>query len=217
MDLCVQYHFCYVVALAQGVEIGIGFMVVEMSGTTLPRLRIQEEFVWHIMQKRKTVEGRIAKGAMLNVFPGEILRLECGCHHLDVKVLSMVKYKSFKEMLENEGLMNCLPDCADIEAGVAVYHGFPAHEALALRYGVIALRITTDISDATPVRPLIAVRAGRPAHILTKEEIQKLTRFGSGNNQVRWTDNHKKGNVTQNVSGHRGEKRARSPSGGLPD
>ena len=82
-------------------------------------LRIQEEFLWHIMQERKTVEGRIAKSGMLNVFPGEILRFECGCQHVDVKVLAMVKYMSFKEMLENEGLMNCLPDCADIDSGVA--------------------------------------------------------------------------------------------------
>ena len=80
---------------------------------------IQEECFWHIMQKRKTVEGLIAKGAMLNVFPGELLRFECGCQHLDVKVLAMVKYMSFREMLENEGLMNCLPNCADIDSGTA--------------------------------------------------------------------------------------------------
>ena len=135
---------------------------------------------------------RIAKGALLFVFPGEIVRFECGCQHLDVKVLAMVKYMSFKEMLENEGLMNCLPDCADIEAGVAVYHGFPAYEVNAMKNGVIALRITTDIKDATPIRPLMVVRAGKPSYILTKQEIQKLTRFGSGNKQVRWTDNHMK-------------------------
>ena len=75
---------------------------------------IREECFWHIMQKRKTVEGLIAKGAMLNVFPGELLRFECGCQHIDVKVLAMVKYMSFREMLENEGLMNCLPNCADV-------------------------------------------------------------------------------------------------------
>ena len=173
---------------------------------------IQEECFWHIMQKRKTVEGLIAKGAMLNVFPGELLRFECGCQHLDVKVLAMVKYMSFREMLENEGLMNCLPNCADIDSGVEIYHAFPNYKAMAMRNGVIAFRITTDIKDAPPVRPLMIVRGGKPSHILTKQEIQKLSQFGSGNKLFRWIGNHAKHNNNLNWDGHGKEKRSRSRS-----
>ena len=44
-------------------------------------LRIQEEFLWHIMQKRKTVEARLADTAMERVFPGDIIRFGCtGVH-----------------------------------------------------------------------------------------------------------------------------------------
>ena len=129
-----------------------------------------------------------------------------------MKVLAMVKYMSFREMLENEGLMNCLPNCADIDSGVEIYHAFPNYKAMAMRNGVIAFRITTDIKDASPVRPLMVVRGGKPSHILTKQEIQKLSQFGSGNKQVRWIGNHAKHNNNLNGDGHGKEKRSRSRS-----
>ena len=124
--------------------------------------------------KHISVEARIANGFMKRVYPGDILQLECGRNYVDVKVLSMVKYMSFKEMLENEGLMNCVPDCANIEAGVRVYYSFPHYKRLEASLGVIAFRITTDNSEAATVpRPLFVVRGHQKTHLLTKEEIQK--------------------------------------------
>ena len=84
---------------------------------------IHEANLTHIKYKRKTVEARLATGAMQRVFPGDIIRFECASWgapiSLDVKVLSLLKYGSFKELLEHEGLKNCLPDVADITTGIS--------------------------------------------------------------------------------------------------
>ena len=131
---------------------------------------------------------------------------------VDVKVLSLLKYGSFKDMLDNEGLTNCLPDTANIKDGVAIYDKYYATSAnsasanyttLARKLGVIALRITTDLTTATPVpRPLIIIRGGKPSHILTKQEFDILhqTKYRAGSAD--------KQNLTTNiVAGHAFYKR----------
>ena len=138
--------------------------------------RVQETFFAHIHEKRKTVEGCIASGYAERVFPGDSLRIECGGTYVDVKVLSMVKYKSFREMLQYEGVRHCLPDCNNIDAGVAIYHSFQHFEKLAAQLGVIAYRITPDMNDTTPVpRPVLALRGGKLTHVLTRHEIGILS------------------------------------------
>ena len=117
---------------------------------------------------------------MYHVFPGDTFKLTGDTFRrdigLDVKILSMVKYTSFQDMLEHEGLVNCLPDCPTIAAGVALYHNIPNYETLAQKLGVIALRITPDLTDATPLPRLLRLtRGGKSTHVLTRQEIQLFT------------------------------------------
>ena len=175
--------------------------------------------IQHIIQKRKVVEGCIATKGMLRVFPGEIFTITDKGQHLDVKVLSMVKYTSFKDMLEHEGLVNCLPDCPSIAAGVAVYHNFENYETLAKKLGVIALRITPDLNDDTPLpRPLLTTRGGTTTHVLTRQEIQLLTNGNNASSTLVPQDTNKGPNtimprpMTTGTTMHTSTQRTRSRS-----
>ena len=153
-------------------------------------MKIQERYLWHIKHKGKTVEARLASANMARIFPGDIVRFECvmrsRCREnlatrwwpplcATVKVLSLLKYSSFKEMLEYEGVSNCLPDIANIDEGVQVFHKYPDYANLEPQLGVIAFRITTDINDPTPVpRPLTIVRGGKSTHVLTRQELELI-------------------------------------------
>ena len=72
----------------------------------------------------------------------------------------VTKYRGFKAMLENEGLKKCLPDCANIEAGVEAYQKLyriaensGRRKSWDFAVGVIALRVTTDLSTEGAVEP----------------------------------------------------------------
>ena len=148
------------------------------------RQRAEETFFANIHEKRKTVEGCIATGYADRVFPGDSFRIECAGKHVDVKVLSMVKYMSFREMLQFEGVQNCLPDCSNIDAGVAIYHRFQHYEKLALQFGVIAYRFTPDFNEATrEAQPVLALRTGKLTPVLTKQEIGIMSTGDSGGKQ----------------------------------
>ena len=141
--------------------------------------RIQNTYFWQIKDGQKTVEGRLAVGKIKQVTTGDIIRFECGPNHIDVKVRQVIKYKSFQAMLDNEGLKNCLPDCANIQAGVRTYHSFPNYETLAPKFGVIALRITTDLSAELPVVPRPTYSSSipliaRPLYKYTRQDDAKL-------------------------------------------
>ena len=143
-------------------------------------INVTEMDLRHIQEKRKSVHACIATPPMQRVFPGDIFRYVYRGNTLDTKVLTMVKYMSFKEMLEYEGLTNCLPECPNIDAGVSTYHSIHSNEAQAAKLGVIAIRITTDLSNATPVpRPILIVRGGKTTHVLTRQEHEFLTRQGN--------------------------------------
>ena len=120
--------------------------LTKIDGTPAHVLRIQNTYLWHIKEGRKTVEGRLAVGIFKQIIPKAIIRFECGPNHVDARVLQVTKYKSFQAMLENEGLTNCLPDCANIRAGIQIYHSFPNYAKLEQTTGVIALQITIDLS-----------------------------------------------------------------------
>lgn len=75
-----------------------------------------------IIDGRKKVEGKVAKGKALLIKPGCILHISgdrglvIECH-----VMAVRSYGSFIEYLEGEGLPATLPGIHSIEAGLAVY------------------------------------------------------------------------------------------------
>jgi len=91
----------------------------------------------------KTVEGRKNKGKFMNMKIGDIIQW---VNHdfmertIMTEILDKVKYISFQEYLEMEGLDKCLPGIPDIEHGLSVYFKYFTKEDEA-RYGVIAIRL----------------------------------------------------------------------------
>lgn len=57
-----------------------------------------------------------------------------------VKILRVKKYRSFREMLEAEGVRNCIPDLRTINEGVEAYLKIPRYKERE-RLGVLAFRI----------------------------------------------------------------------------
>lgn len=95
-------------------------------------LKIQPHYLKQIRSGAKTVEGRVSNQQFRGVKVGQILRLESRLEseesgavledNLLVRITQKRHFDSFKLMLAEMGLTNCLPDFSTIEDGVAEYH-----------------------------------------------------------------------------------------------
>jgi ASC-1-like (ASCH) protein len=96
---------------------------------------------------RKTVEGRLNKPELHNLKIGERIRFQRENevkHFVDVKVISLRTYPTFREMLQKEGLHRCLPDVKSLEEGVHIYHSFPSYLEKEKLYGALAIGINLE-------------------------------------------------------------------------
>lgn len=100
------------------------------------QLSVQEPFLTFIKKGQKTVEGRLAKDKYCNLKIGDIIKI----NDILLKVTSISKYKTFKEMLINEGLNNVIPNAKSTKEGTDVYYKFysPKDEKL---FGVVGIGI----------------------------------------------------------------------------
>ena len=97
-----------------------------------------------IQSGAKTVEGRINTGMFTRVRAGDKLRFfyhQAPSDDAVVTVTQVNRYRSFREMLQAEGVAACLPGVTSVEAGARVYDGIPGYAERAQRFGVLALRI----------------------------------------------------------------------------
>jgi ASC-1-like (ASCH) protein len=91
------------------------------------------------------VEGRLNKPPLNTLQVHDTLRLfdrKDEKRFIDVEVLEVKIYQSFRQMLEEEGIEHCLPSVSSIDDGCAIYHQFPGYEQGAKTMGVLAIRIT---------------------------------------------------------------------------
>jgi ASC-1-like (ASCH) protein len=100
-------------------------------------LPIDAEWEGAIADGSKTVEGRLARGAVLRIQTGDTLRLGS----VRTKVVHVEQHESFAAMLECVGLGNALPGVGALDEGVAVYHSFRGYAANEASCGVIALHL----------------------------------------------------------------------------
>jgi ASC-1-like (ASCH) protein len=129
-------------------------------------LNLQERYFHAIGRGLKKIEGRLGKEKYLHMQPGSnicfnmvpslpmgasgehlpsIKMQESKKHTLHCKVVRVVKYASFRDMLECEGLSIILPDVKSIELGVAIYREFYSIEDESL-YGAVAIHISRAVS-----------------------------------------------------------------------
>lgn len=112
----------------------------EQASSTVT-LRIQQSYLDYIRSGRKSVEGRVSTPQLASLKVNDIIKLECGRDFVNVKVVEVMRFPSFRQMLDSCGLDKCLPGCPSVKAGVAIYHGFPGYEEKARRHGVVAFRV----------------------------------------------------------------------------
>jgi ASC-1-like (ASCH) protein len=101
-------------------------------------INVQEPYYSFIVNGKKTVEGRLNKGKFTSIQKGDILVL--APENTEFEVIEKNIYKSFKEMIESEGVENVIPDKSNIEEATNVYHKFYSKEQES-EFGVSAIKI----------------------------------------------------------------------------
>ena len=99
---------------------------------------MQEPYHSLILQGKKIVEGRLNKGKFASIEAGDVLELEP--ENIKFSVVEKNIYKSFKEMIETEGVENVIPDKNNIDDAVNVYYKFYTKEQ-EQEFGVVAIKI----------------------------------------------------------------------------
>lgn len=103
-------------------------------------INVQNPWFNYIKQGRKKIEGRLNKGKFADLKVNDIVIWENAGQKIRTKLTRIGHYKTFNDMLTNEGLRNVLPDITTLDAGVAVYRQFYSEEKEAM-YGVLAIEV----------------------------------------------------------------------------
>ncbi|HOX97253.1 MAG TPA: ASCH domain-containing protein [bacterium] len=101
-------------------------------------INVQEPYHSFILNGQKIVEGRLNKGKFAEIKIGDILEIEP--EKIQFEVIGKNIYKSFKEMIEVEGVENVIPDKKNIDDAVNVYYKFYTKEQ-EIEFGVAAIKI----------------------------------------------------------------------------
>lgn len=97
----------------------------------------QEPYYSYCLEGKKKIEGRLNKGKFSTIEVGDILRAN---NSISFEVIGRKIYKSFREMIIEEGVENVTPDKGTVEDAVNVYYQFYTSEQ-EKEFGVVALKI----------------------------------------------------------------------------
>ena len=102
-----------------------------------------EPYFTFLKNGQKTIEGRIKKGKYTDIAPKDhiVVSKKESTETIEVLVIGVRTYKTFKEMLSHEPLQKVLPNTNSIDAGAAIYRQFYSAEQ-EKQYGVVAIEIT---------------------------------------------------------------------------
>lgn len=100
------------------------------------KINVQEPYLSFILNRQKTVEGRLNKGKFAKIEKGDVLVLE----NNKFEIIENKKYNSFREMIISEGIENVVPDKENIDEAVDVYYKFYIKEQ-EKEFGVCAIKI----------------------------------------------------------------------------
>lgn len=105
---------------------------------------LKNQYVAMINNGTKTTEVRIHAGMFHNLKIGHTIRFFCGGRQPDEVTCEITKlniYKSFEDMLTQEGYKSCLPDASSLESAIRTYHNIPSFTERARKSGVVAIHI----------------------------------------------------------------------------
>jgi ASC-1-like (ASCH) protein len=99
-------------------------------------LDVQEPYLSFIRSGKKTVEGRLGKDKYLVLKKGDLIKI----NDLELEIVSVKKYPTFKDMLQAVGFKNAVPDVNSLEDAINVYYRFYNKEDEE-KFGVAAISI----------------------------------------------------------------------------
>lgn len=99
-------------------------------------LDVQEPYLTFIKTGQKKVEGRLGKEKYFNLKSGDLIKI----NDIKVKVISIAKYPSFKNMLIMEGVKNVIPNGRNLKNAIKVYYKFYSKKDEKM-FGVVGITI----------------------------------------------------------------------------
>ena len=102
------------------------------------QLNVQEPYLSFMLNKQKTVEGRLNKGKFKDLKIGDILLI--GPDEKRFLIEGTTLYKSFRGMIEKEGIENVIPYKDNTDDAEAIYYKFYTKEQ-EIEFGVMAIKI----------------------------------------------------------------------------
>ena len=88
----------------------------------------------------KKKEGRLLKGIFNNLKINDKINLKSRKREINVKIIKIVKYKTFLEMINNEGIDKILPIKLNLIKGLNLYKKF-YNQDIKNNYGAIVIYI----------------------------------------------------------------------------
>ena len=106
-------------------------------------ISLREPYVRQILSGQKSVEGRLVRGMFVRMRTGDTVRFFCRRSEVTCRISRISKYTGFRDMLSQEGILNCLPNegKAGLDAGVQLYHNIPNFQKDEAQCGVLALEL----------------------------------------------------------------------------
>ena len=104
--------------------------------------RLSEPWFTLVILGLKTVEGRLKRGNILDIKPGDTITFynnDIFKREHTVYVSKCNTYNTFNDYLSTEGLSNCLPGIINNNDGLSVYYKY-FNKSDEQKYGVIALK-----------------------------------------------------------------------------
>lgn len=109
------------------------------------RVSLRDKYIKFIRDGSKTVEGRVARGSMLQVRPGDCIEFFSRSLSVMARVTKIERFRGWRHMLRWVGVQSALPDLVDSEDAVAEYNSTTRNVSLVQKFGVLAMHITTTI------------------------------------------------------------------------
>ncbi|WP_218814639.1 ASCH domain-containing protein [Rickettsiella endosymbiont of Dermanyssus gallinae] len=104
-------------------------------------INVAPKYFKQIRDRKKTVEGRLAKEKFSAMQVGDLLEFVSGGDRILTKILEIKKFPTFKEMLEYYGVNQCLPGIDNLDEAVSIYHAFPGYRDAEVLLGVLGIKV----------------------------------------------------------------------------
>ncbi len=103
-----------------------------------------ERYIRLIKQGKKSAEARVAIPMFRNWQEGDTIRFFSRRNpriEVFVKIVGKTHYKTFRQMLETEGVERLIPEISNIDEGEKIYLEIPKYAEREKQYGVLAFRL----------------------------------------------------------------------------